>query len=127
MRGLILFITAKVLIAVIYPLGFVYSLTLTLLKNGWKSVDNYLLNCAISDDQSGNTYMAKLFNDVLIRPGGHRFGNPDETISSVLGKNLKTKTLSIVGRFVNWVLNALDPGHSIKSIETLGPKSRNIV
>lgn len=127
MRGLILFIVAKLLIAAIYPIGFVYSLGLTWIKSGWKAVDTYLFNCAIADDQSGNTYMAKLFNDVLIRPGGHRFGNPDETISSVLGKNQQTKTLSFAGRFVNWILNLIDPGHSDKAIEPLGPRSRNIV
>lgn len=127
MRGLVLFITAKLLIALVYPFGFVYSLTLTLIKSGWKAVDTYLLNCAISDDQSGNTYMAKLFNDVLIRPGGHRFGNPDETISSVLGKNQRTKTLSIAGRVLNWILSRLEKDHSVKSIEELPARSRNIV
>lgn len=127
MRGLILFITAKLLIALVYPAGFIYSIGLTFIKNGWKGVDRYLLNCAISDDQSGNVYMAKLFNDCLIRVGGYRFGNPDETISSVLGKNQQTKKLSLIGRFINWVLNKLDPNHSIKSIEKLGPTSRNIV
>ena len=125
MRGLVLFIVAKLLIAMVYPFGFVYSLGLTFVKNGWKAVDTYLLNCAISDDQSGNTYMAKLFNDVLIKPGGHRFGNPDETISSVLGKNQLTKTLSIAGRVLNWILGKLEANHSVKSIEH--PTSRNIV
>lgn len=126
MRGLILFITAKLLIACIYPVGFVYSLSLTLLKNGWKALDTYLFNCAISDDQSGNVYMAKLFNDLLIKPGGYRFGNPDETISSVLGKNKLTHTLTILGRGLDWILNKLDPNHSIKSIETPNPRSKNL-
>lgn len=127
MRGLILFIVAKLIIAAVYPFGFVWSIGLTLFKNGWKAVDTYLFNCAIADDQSGNVYMAKLFNDLLIKPGGHRFGNPDETISSVLGKNQQTGTLTIMGRALAWILDKLDPNHAIKSIEPLHPRSRNIV
>lgn len=127
MRGLILFVISKLLIAFIHPFGFFYSLLMTLLKSGWQSVDKYLLNCAIADDQAGNVYMAKLFNDVLIKPGGHRFGNPDETISSVIGRNQLTNTLTIVGRFINWCLNRIDPGHSVKYIEKLPESSRNIV
>ncbi len=127
MRGLALFIVAKVLIALVYPLGFVYSLGLTFVKNGWNAVDTYLLNCAIADDQSGNTYMAKLFNDVLIKPGGYRFGNPDVTISSVLGRNYKAGKLSTAGKVINWILNKLEKDHTTKYIETLPDGSRNIV
>jgi hypothetical protein len=126
MRGLILFIVAKLLIATVYPLGFLWSISLTFFKNGWKAVDTYLFNCAIADDQHGNTYVAKLFNDTLIKTGGYRFGNPDETISSVLGKNKLTKTLTIAGRILDWILDKLDPNHSIKSIESVDTK-KNIV
>lgn len=125
MRGLVLFIVAKIIIAMVYVVGFTWSVTAVLFKSGWKALDRYLLNCAIADDQHGNTYLAKMFNDVLIRPGGHRFGNPDETISSVLGKNELTGTLTAVGRGVNWILGKLERNHSVKSIEH--PTSRNIV
>lgn len=117
MKGLILFIVARVLTYLIYPIGFTYSVVLTLLKSGYKSLDDYLFSCALAEDQRANTYLAKLFNDVLIKVGGHRFGNPDETISSVLGKNQLTGTLSIFGRALNWVLNKIEQDHSIKSIE----------
>lgn len=117
MKGLILFITARVLTYLIYPIGFTYSVLLTLFKSGYKELDNYLFKCAIAEDQRGNTYLSKLFNDVLIKVGGHRFGNPDETISSVLGKNQLTGTLTVFGRALNWVLNKIEEDHSIKSIE----------
>lgn len=116
MKGLILFITARVLTYFIYPIGFTYSVVLTLFKNGYKELDNYLFECAIAEDQRANTYLSKLFNDVLIKVGGHRFGDPDETISSVLGKNQLTGTLSILGRALNWLLNKIEEDHSIKSI-----------
>lgn len=144
MRGLIVFIVAKLLILMFYPIGFVYSIGLVFFKHGhfnarrfycksnsvvkeyvvpivfiihgYKAVDKYLFECAIADDQSANTYLAKFFNDILIKVGGHRFGCTDETISSVLGRNILTNTLSPVGKFLNWVLDKLDPNHSIKSI-----------
>lgn len=108
---------ARILTYVIYPIGFTYSIALTLLKSGYKVLDDYFFECALAEDQRANTYLAKLFNDVLIKPGGHRFGNPDETISSVLGKNQLTGTLSIAGRVLNWILNLYEKDHSIKSIE----------
>jgi len=117
MNGLILFLTARILTYIIYPFGFTYSILLTLFKSGYKEVDDYLFKCAIAEDQRGNTYLSKLFNDVLIKVGGHRFGDPDETISSVLGKNQLTKTLSIFGRLLNRVLNKIEDNHSVKSIE----------
>ena len=118
MRGLILFIVSKVLVILFYPIGFTYSVILTICKSGFKSLDKYLFQCAIATDQHANTYLAKLFNDIMIKPGGHKFGNPDETISSVLGKNVKSKKLSYTGKALDFILNQIDTDHSIKSIET---------
>jgi uncharacterized protein YehS (DUF1456 family) len=117
MKGLILFLTALLLKMIFYPIGFVYSCLLTLFKNGYQELDNYLFKCAIADDQQANTYLAKLFNDILIKKGGHKFGNPDETISSVLGKNFLIKKLSLAGKLLNWILNLIEKDHSIKAIE----------
>jgi hypothetical protein len=118
MRGLILFTTALILQVIFYPIGFTYSVILTIFKSGYKSLDKYLFNCAIAADQHANTFLAKLFNDIMIQVGGHQFGNPDETISSVLGKNVKSKKLSYIGKVLNFILNQIDKDHSIKSIET---------
>lgn len=117
MRGLILYLTALLLKLVFYPIGFVYSCLLTLFKNGYKELDLYLFNCAIADDQQANVYLAKLFNDILIKKYGHKFGNPDETISSVLGRNQLKNKLSLAGKSLNWILNLFEKDHSIKAIE----------
>lgn len=47
-----------------------------------------------------------------------KFGNIDETLSSVYGKNEALGTLTMFGRFFMWVLNTLDKDHGKKSIET---------
>lgn len=117
MIGLILFIISNVLACLIYPIGFIYSIGLTLLKSGYKTLDDYLFNCALATDQHANVFLAKLFNDVMIKKGGHKFGNPDETISSVLGKNKLMGKLSLFGKCLDYILHLLDNNHSIKSIE----------
>jgi len=117
MRGLILFIVSKVLVVLFYPIGFTYSVILTICKSGFKALDKYLFNCAIATDQHANTYLAKLFNDIMIKPSGHKFGNPDETISSVLGKNKLKNKLSLTGKGLDLLLNMIEDNHSIKSID----------
>jgi 8-oxo-dGTP diphosphatase len=117
MIGLLLFIVAKVLIAILYPIGFTYSIITTWVKSGWGAVDAYLFRCAVASDQHGNVYLAKLFNDTLRKQGGYAFGNEDRTISHVLGKNKELGTLTFTGKVIEKILDLIDPGHSEKSIE----------
>ena len=71
----------------------------------------------ISIDQLVNVSMQYLLNHVMIVTGGYKFGNRDETISSVIGKNIERNTLSKVGRLFNFVLDIIDAGHSLNSID----------
>ena len=61
--------------------------------------------------------MAGLFNTIMITKDGYKFGNEDETISSVLGKNQLKGTFRIIGYCLNRILDKLEKNHSIKSIE----------
>jgi hypothetical protein len=47
----------------------------------------------------------------------HLFGNPDETISSVLGKNELKHTLTKLGKLIVWILNKIDFNHTKNAIE----------
>lgn len=71
----------------------------------------YNKNIAISYDQLGNVLGGPLFNVILKKKGGHEFGNPDETISFVLGENKKSKTLTNFGLWIADKLNEIDPDH----------------
>ena len=86
-------------------------------KHGTREVAQWFYAWALSIDQLGNVVCKELFNDILITPSGIPFGNPDETISSVLGKNKLNSSLTWLGKSLDWILNKLDPNHSIKSIE----------
>jgi len=59
-----------------------------------------------------------LFNNLLIKSNGVKFGGKDETISSVIGRNLIANTLSPMGNLINSILNIFDPGHSVNSIKS---------
>lgn len=74
----------------------------------------WLWGVLVSLDQLINTVMGPVLNWAL-RPK-FRFGYPDETLSSVLGKNVRARAC----RFCDWVchlLHRLDPNHCAKSIE----------
>ena len=57
-----------------------------------------MFDLAHSIDQTGNVICERLFNHILIKSRIHRFGNPDETISSVLGKNKVINNLAFLGK-----------------------------
>jgi len=97
--------------------GIVASFWKRKFKNGTNEVAKWFYAWALSIDQLGNVVCKELFNDALITPSGIEFGNPDETISSVLGKNKLNNSLTWLGKSLDWILNKLDPNHSINSIE----------
>ena len=111
--GILLAFIAVILTVIIAPFALVYEI-ITLVR--FSKVSEYFFNIAISIDQLGNVVCQGLFNDLLITKDGFKFGNPDETISSVLGRNYKTNTLKPIGKFIRWVLDKIEPNHCIKSI-----------
>ena len=78
----------------------------------------FFLEVAISIDNTGNVMMQHLLNDLLLIkcPTTYYFGNKKETISSVIGKNSLTNTLSPLGNALNAFLNWIDKDHSFNSI-----------
>ncbi len=119
MKNFILVIVAVVLFALLAPIGLMVELVMVWKYESRKHLSDFWLKIAVSIDQLGNTVCATLFNLVLIKYYSHlRFGNPDETISSVIGKNKINKSLTRAGRWLDWVLDALDDDHSIKNIES---------
>jgi hypothetical protein len=68
-------------------------------------------------DQMGNVTMQDLFDEILITKDDYTFGNVDETISSVLGKNERQFTLKGFGKALVKFLNFIDPNHALNSIE----------
>lgn len=121
--GIILFLIAILLSAISLPIGFVYFILKCVFTFQFKKFgirfNQYFLKMAISIDQMGNVAMQEILNDTLIKNRDYPFGDEDETISSVIGKNLKFGNLTVFGKALNAILDFLDPNHSLNSIEYL--------
>lgn len=100
---MILFLIAVILGVILYPIGIIYSVI--------KHISDMFKTLAIGINQFGNVTCSLLFNDTLIKKGGYQFGNPDDTISRVLGKNKITGTLTKAGKALADLLNFIDKNH----------------
>lgn len=100
---------------ILFIIAYILYLPLTIIN--WLFVNDksgYFKSSAINLDKFGNREFRTLFNKILAT--GHRFGDINETISSVLGKNQLTGTLTCAGKILVWVLDKIDNNHAIKSI-----------
>lgn len=114
MINFLLLIIAILLFSVFSVIGFLYAI----ISNFFNGLSHYFWLCALSLDQSGNTFCKKLFNDTLIQADGHPFGNPNETVSYVLGVNLKQDTISRAGKVLSYILHLIDKNHVQKAADT---------
>ena len=113
-------VTALILFIILFPIGMLYSIYRTINKSTsiTEGISKTLFNLALGLDQLGNSYCYLLFNDLfIINNTIHPFGNSDETISSVLGKNKLINNLSTIGKLLDKILDIIDSNHTIKSIE----------
>ncbi len=117
-KSLLLFCIAFVLFITTAPLGFLYAVIRQGIVKQLASLSIYFLELAIALDNAGNVLMQHVLNDALLIKSQqtYLFGNKLETISSVLGKNSLTHTLSATGRLLTHFLNWIDKDHALDSI-----------
>jgi hypothetical protein len=113
--GFILFLVSSILKIVLSPILYSYGVIVSIKR---KELDSWHKQLALSKDQYGNALGKYIFNRFLItKDSNHKFGNIDETISSVIGKNKKENTLTRTGICLDRLLDFFDSNHSIKSID----------
>ena len=117
-KSFLLFGIAFVLVVTTTSIGFVYALLHQLFLGKVKTLQIYFIEVALALDNAGNVIMQHLLNDTLLvkNPHTYLFGNKKETISSVIGKNHLTNTLSPLGKALNTFLSFIDKDHSLNSI-----------
>ena len=115
MKGFILLLISVIMSIILYPLGWVYSLIT--FRGSFKRLGSWWFVMAISIDQLGNVVMSTMFNDILIKKYGHKFGDEDQTVSMVLGVNKAMGTLTPLGKLIADILNFIDKDHVEKAIE----------
>ena len=112
MRYFFLMLSAILIFIIMAPIGFLWQCVVRLFH-----LNEYLFKVCLAIDQAGNVVCSGLFNDILIKKNGYKFGNEDETISSVLGKNKKTNTLKKSGKILSDFLNKIDNNHVEEAAE----------
>lgn len=111
MKNFLLIFVAIILLVVLSPIGLVYAIAKA------PNLSLYWRGIAESIDQLGNHVMQHAFNKWLIKDYAYRFGDIDETVSSVLGRNKALDRLTKTGIFLDNILERLDPNHSLDAIE----------
>jgi hypothetical protein len=121
--GIVLALLSTLLSLLLYPIAMIITLFVNLYKKRWKlawtKLDRQFLSIATSIDASGNVVCKDLFNLVLKQKRGYDFGKRKETISSVLGKNQRDKTLKPAGKTLAFLLDQIQQNHCLNSIDNL--------
>lgn len=116
MLQIVLYFIAKILYIVISPIVMTFSIIRLIFVGG---LSKYFYYLALAIDQLGNVMIAPIANKLLIKKESiNLFGNPNETISYVLGVNYVKKTLSSFGYFIAHTLDVIDKNHVINSSNT---------
>jgi len=117
-KSMFLLFIAFVLLVTTAPFGFLYALIRQTFLKKADALSVYFLELALSIDNAGNVLMQHVLNDLLLiqNKKSYYFGNKLETISSVIGKNDLTNTLSKMGITLNTFLNWVDKDHAFNSI-----------
>ena len=116
LKNILLFLIAVLLVVLLTPLALFAKIILSIWRRKFDS--EWFKRLALSLDQLGNVIADDFFNWLLIRDDCIApFGDEDETVSSVLGKNYLANNLTVFGRALRYLLHRIDPNHSVKSIE----------
>jgi hypothetical protein len=120
-KSIVVFAIAYFALKYLLWVGIGYALVTCLFRakeENEPAFSDYLWRLATSIDQTLNACLPFILNDLMRYPNGTNYGNIDETISGVTGKNQLSNSLTWFGKSVNWFLSKLEKDHSIKSIES---------
>ena len=102
---------------ILYIIAYLLFLPLTIFNALNVKKKGYFKDTAINIDRFGNREFRFSLNKYLItEKSPDRFGNIEETISSVLGKNQLSNNLTTLGKLLCLVLDKIEKNHCIKSI-----------
>tara|TARA_R110000751_G_scaffold219865_1_gene322558 strand:+ start:27 stop:413 length:387 start_codon:yes stop_codon:yes gene_type:complete len=116
MIELIILVVAIVLLYLLLPIVALFMILKYFFTGDKRRLSVWFFRTAREIDVFANVNGAEFFDAIFIINGGYKFGNPKETISSVIGKNQRDKTLSIAGKLLRHMLDRIDKNHCLKSI-----------
>jgi hypothetical protein len=117
-----LFIVAIIIYIVILPIAIIQSIIKFIISKEYIKILLFFTNLfkshALGINQTSNRAFNVLFNDALVKDDTiHSFGDIDETLSSVLGKNKLKNNLTLFGKIIDFILTIFDDNHTIESID----------
>ena len=114
--GILLAIIASLLAKILEPIGIIWE-CVTL--RAFSPISTYFTDVAISIDETGNVTCRSMFNDLLRKKDGYKFGVITETISSVLGTLQFYGKLTFLGKCVAGILDRIQADHCRISINPI--------
>lgn len=120
--GTLLYFLSLCLRAILVPIAIIYGIIKMFRKShfdrAFKYTDQKFLVMAKSVDKFGNAVCVELFNDTLIKKESkYPFGKINQTISEVIGLNLREGSLTKTGRVINRILCTIEKNHTTKAIQ----------
>jgi hypothetical protein len=117
--GFILFLVAFILTGFVSILSLiitpVYYIITFKWKSGFKQLNKWFYKMALAIDQFGNVSCSTTLQICLTKKSKgqppYPFGDEDDTVSYILGRNTRRGTLTKVGKVIVWILNSLDTNH----------------
>jgi len=112
-------IASIALFVILVPIGILTTIILIFIKDPreyFEDTKTYPFGIALGIDLLGNIVLGDLFNILIIRKGGYKFGKIGDTISYVIGKNILINKLTLVGKLLNSFLNLFEKEHCLKAV-----------
>lgn len=107
----IVFLLCGLIIGIPYSLRYIYK------KSFWVGLNDKIFKTALLYDHFANVWMKEILNDVLVKNGGHLYGDEDDTISDITGRNERDNYLTPFGVKFTRFLDILGKNHSLESID----------
>jgi len=117
--GFILFIISFIAGLITFQLGIIYRVIRLIFTFNWKEFNNDFKDIAISIDQTLNTVLKPILNNLLIKNSNRKeynFGDMDETVSYVIGINYIYNNLTWFGKLMRKMLYSFEKDHVIKAV-----------
>jgi hypothetical protein len=89
----------------LYLIAYILYLPLSIINFFLVCSEGYFRDSALTLDRLANREFRTLWNETLIVNDGYQFGNIEETISGVLGRNILLNKLSRTGKVLVWILS----------------------
>jgi hypothetical protein len=116
MKEVCLLLVAILLLYILFPIIIIFMVIKFILTGDKRMMLVWFYRTAREIDVFANINCGEFFNSIFLTEGGYKFGKQNETISSVIGKNQRSNTLSIAGMILRKILDYIDEDHCKKSI-----------